>query len=621
MKKWLCVCVCGLLLTACSEGEDSQRPANNNNGSQQGNEQQGNEQQGNENGQNSQNGQNGENNGQNSGNNEENQELECGGADYMNDARNCGSCGNNCGYGTCQSGVCVCDQDALDCNRDGRCETRGSACDCEYGTTRKCSSYTDDIDNIKGNCKAGTQRCDGLGWGSCEGEVLPDYQSYLCDAGSIEDRDCDGTPDSIQDTDGDSFKMCGPDGVRDCCDNMFACGTNKPDLVRPDQIYDCNDNNIDDNCDGIVDDGPKSCSEEGAQITDPDFCKITERECSSESDYVWNISNSSDADKTNAAKALYKAMDMCLPYGVKGTNPGIIKVEVTRSNSRKTAVDKRQLNVMSGMKDKNGQVRIAPHGGNTFAVLSTGYASDANHISDGQMLAVSDESDEIPALYSRVHNNILQSHSACLNSNVIKDSVHLHIQMRAPSNVKGFSFDFRFFTQEYPQFICSEYNDFFLALLTDENGDPIAPDVSPDGNISFDDSPNHNPISVNNAFFTTCANIPCSFNQGEFRDCSPMYTCISGKNTCNDTCDKKKEADLMAFQSAPYNGANDKKMGGGTAWLTTQAPVRPGEVFNLDFYIWDTKDNNLDSTVILDNFQWRCDETTVHTDFAEGNAS
>ena len=90
------------------------------------------------------------------------------------------------------------------------------------------------------------------------------------------------------------------------------------------------------------------------------------------------------------------------------------------------------------------------------------------------------------------------------SSDTINDSVHLHIKMRAPKNAQGFSFDFRFFSREYPYYVCSRFNDFFLTLLTDESGKPIA-GVNPDGNISFDKA--GNPVSVNNAFFTTCANL------------------------------------------------------------------------------------------------------------------
>jgi hypothetical protein len=44
--------------------------------------------------------------------------------------------------------------------------------------------------------------------------------------------------------------------------------------------------------------------------------------------------------------------------------------------------------------------------------------------------------------------------------------------------------------------------------------------------------------------------------------------------------------------------------GGATGWLTSQAAVSAGETFTLELMIWDTGDGSLDSSVLLDNFQW-----------------
>jgi hypothetical protein len=45
-------------------------------------------------------------------------------------------------------------------------------------------------------------------------------------------------------------------------------------------------------------------------------------------------------------------------------------------------------------------------------------------------------------------------------------------------------------------------------------------------------------------------------------------------------------------------------LGGATGWLTTQAAIQPGETFTLELMIWDAGDGQLDSSVLLDNFQW-----------------
>jgi len=62
------------------------------------------------------------------------------------------------------------------------------------------------------------------------------------------------------------------------------------------------------------------------------------------------------------------------------------------------------------------------------------------------------------------------------------------------------------------------------------------------------------------------------------------------------------------------------KDGGGTSWLTTDAPVVPGETIELRFMIWDTghvqngdPDQWYDSLVLLDNFHWNLNPSQVGT--------
>src|SRR6185312_1662424 len=45
------------------------------------------------------------------------------------------------------------------------------------------------------------------------------------------------------------------------------------------------------------------------------------------------------------------------------------------------------------------------------------------------------------------------------------DSASLELTIRVPSNAKSLSFNLNFYTYEFPDFICSEYNDVFVALL------------------------------------------------------------------------------------------------------------------------------------------------------------
>ena len=148
------------------------------------------------------------------------------------------------------------------------------------------------------------------------------------------------------------------------------------------------------------------------------------------------------------------------------------------------------------------------------------------------------------------------------------DSAALEVVIQAPTNAKSLHFNLNFYTYEFPYFICSTYNDFFVAMLAPP------PAGLPDGNVSFDSQ--GNTISVNAGFLEVChpqdaggKNFPCSLGPAG----------LAGTGFDDDT-----------------NSA-------ATGWLVTNAPVEdPGGNITLLFAIWDSGDGILDSTVLLDNF-------------------
>jgi hypothetical protein len=137
------------------------------------------------------------------------------------------------------------------------------------------------------------------------------------------------------------------------------------------------------------------------------------------------------------------------------------------------------------------------------------------------------------------------------------DTSTLLLTLDVPAWSSSFSFDFNFMSAEYPEWVGSVYNDFFEANLASG---------AFTGNISFDAV--GGPININNAFFTVTS-------------------------------------------SAALTGTGfDNGVGGGTGWLTTIAPVIPGETITLELTIGDVGDGIYDSTVLIDNFQWQVDEVT-----------
>ena len=144
------------------------------------------------------------------------------------------------------------------------------------------------------------------------------------------------------------------------------------------------------------------------------------------------------------------------------------------------------------------------------------------------------------------------------------DSVALRLSLRAPASAHSFSFRFKFHTYDYPDFTCSSFNDWFVALL-----DP-APASGP--NIVFDAA--GNPVTVNSkALIQVCETQTTGLG---------LYDCISNAEVIGTGFDG---------QAA-------------TQWLYTEAPVEPGATITLTFGIFDAGDGALDSTVLLDDFRW-----------------
>lgn len=165
-----------------------------------------------------------------------------------------------------------------------------------------------------------------------------------------------------------------------------------------------------------------------------------------------------------------------------------------------------------------------------------------------------------------------------VTSGSANDSAALEVTVNAPSNATGLAFDFSFYTHEFPAWVCTVFNDLFVAMLS-----PV-PMGQMDGNISFDSM--GNTISVNSAFLEVCgcsSGPPCTAG-------GKTYTCALGTGELLGT----------GFDVGP----NVIEPGAATGWLTTTAPVEGGSQISLRFAIHDSGDGILDSTTIVDNFRW-----------------
>ena len=156
------------------------------------------------------------------------------------------------------------------------------------------------------------------------------------------------------------------------------------------------------------------------------------------------------------------------------------------------------------------------------------------------------------------------------------DPVALEVRIRVPTNVTGLQFASAMFTHEYPDFICSPFNDVFAVLQERETGFE---------NIVFDAS--GNPMTVNNALLSACAR---GRHGGRDFAC-PLGTAILRGTGYDVGC---------AFIGRPSRADS----GASSGCVQTLSRVEPGRVTTLRFAIWDSGDGQLDSTAVVDGFDW-----------------
>jgi hypothetical protein len=211
----------------------------------------------------------------------------------------------------------------------------------------------------------------------------------------------------------------------------------------------------------------------------------------------------------------------------------------------------------------DGFGRYGPYAGRRMLVLSTGVANDGLPASASCV-------DE--ALRSEFPPGFPMDSPACpgVASGPVMDSVALTIELDVPSNAIGVRFASNFMTREYPDYLCSPFNDVYAVLMTDVASGELR-------NIVFDRE--GNPLTVNNALLRTCVArgpLVCELGDAPLRGAIP-FSCGEG---------------------------TEGLVGGGTDCVQTTAPVVAGSRITMSFMIWDSGDGFLDSVALVDGFEW-----------------
>jgi hypothetical protein len=176
-----------------------------------------------------------------------------------------------------------------------------------------------------------------------------------------------------------------------------------------------------------------------------------------------------------------------------------------------------------------------PTQGSTFAILATGLAADAL----------------LPNSEGNHSYNL-----AGLDNGQGNDLVRLHMQLRVPTYANCVAFDFAYYSEEFPEYVGTQFNDTFTAQL---NNSSLSIDqsniVQAPGNFAFDTQ--NNIISVNTVF------------------------------------------GVSASLGTTYDGV--------TPLLRARTALTPGATIDVYLSVQDLGDSIYDSAVFLDEFFWSKD--------------
>lgn len=486
---------------------------------------------------------------------------QCGAAcfDEQNDPKNCGACGKACAANqVCYQGAC--------------------AASCGGGLMQCSQTCVDSQTDVK-NCGACGTMC-GVG-GKC--------QAGAC-------VECDS---AVTDCDGDGWMVA--DG--DCCDKPGLCGAD-PSLVNPGAI-EVVGNGLDDNCNGLVDlfDAQDTVSCDNGLASDSNdpadyaramgICRMATENPALLKDKTWGLLAAQILRADGSALEDYEAVSIRTAFG--GINPP-------------TTEGQSVLVISSGIAADATETMPGPNGGAPAGFnVSTSHSpfSTVDISSGGQAYSVKDWY-ATPNLPLKSANSLPDSPGCNASSDTeANDSVMLRLRLRAPTNVKAFSFNSYFMSAEYPEFVCTTFNDQFIALVDTPNGVP-APLPNPiDKNLmTYTKGQQKWPIGINIAkgtsLFAVC-------NAAQLLDPS----CTGGGSPDLSSC-TLGDAQLAGtgFEAPIGDSCN---IGGGTFWLTTAGNVIPGDIIELRIAVWDVGDSAFDSLAVMDGFRWLPNATLAGT--------
>jgi hypothetical protein len=148
-------------------------------------------------------------------------------------------------------------------------------------------------------------------------------------------------------------------------------------------------------------------------------------------------------------------------------------------------------------------------------------------------------------------------------SSQANDGIGLAVTLIVPEGARFMTFQYAYFTGDYPVRVCTQFVDQAAALFTGIGESSTAENVLLDAE--------GNPMLASPTALLAC------------KPPTPGYSCPLGSDVLTETA-----------------------LAAGSGWLTATRAVTPGRTIDAIFTIWDSHDGNgfYDSTLLLDGFAW-----------------
>jgi hypothetical protein len=334
----------------------------------------------------------------------------------------------------------------------------------------------------------------------------------------------------------------------DCCESTDQC--RDPYTVNA-GAAEIPGNGIDDNCNGQIDEN-RNCDR---LLSEQRFSTLTIANIESFPRALGLCERVDDDGDRSSGYIYYSPLHprITLADGFVGTKPSPLQVALLRSFGAITAIHGNGIVLSTGAARMNGEI------GKTGVDMVIGTVSDP------------------PPAWPTAPTSIqLPFAPGCgLVQNRAYDSVRFRLNLRMPTNFRGFAVRFLFGAEQPdghypPSNLCQPQKDFFL-VLTNAKSAPPGGNIAVDANRDYISTLNPDPL-----FWARC------------RQYSALGSCTEGPFSLTNT---------------GYDGAS--------GWMTVGANAEPGKVIYMDFVLFDGGDGLRDSFVFIDEVFYTAEESTL----------